>query len=393
MPPPLTAVPAPADPSVVSTLMPALASALDGTGSAVLPLPEDAAVRARLVAGLRPDDPAAPLEVEDIVTVVATSGSTGEPKGVLLSRSALGHAAAALARRTSGPGCWLLALPAWHVAGLQVLARSTLAGTTPEAMDLRTGFTAEAFVTATDRLRATAGSRPTYVSLVPTQLLRLLDAGPRAVAALGSYEAVLVGSAATTADLELQAREAGIRALLSYGMSETCGGCCYDGRPLDGVEVRLREDGRILVGGRTVFSGYRLRPDLTEETLVDGWVVTPDVGRWRPDGGLEVVGRADDVLVTGGEKVSPVAVADVLRTDPGVADAAVVGRPDAEWGQRVVAYVVPADPYRSPDPDVLREHVRRRLGRAAAPREVVLVEQLPMLASGKVDRAALIKGG
>jgi O-succinylbenzoic acid--CoA ligase len=388
----LTAVPAAADPGVVTTLLPALRAALDQTGPPVLPLPEDPAARNRLVAALRPDDPLAPVEADGIAVVVATSGSTGEPKGVLLSAAALSAAGAALDQLTSGPGHWLLAMPAWHVGGLQVLIRSVLAGTSPVAMDLSRTFTAEAFIAATTELRNAAGGRPTYVSLVPTQLARLLDAGPQATEALASYDAVLVGSSATSPDLAQRAREADVGLLLSYGMSETCGGCCYDGLPLSGVDVRLRDDDRILVGGATVFSGYRLRPDLTAQTLVDGWVVTPDVGRWDPHGRLEVLGRADDVVVSGGEKVSPVAVAAALRTHAAVADAAVVGQPDREWGQSVVAYVVAADPARPPDPDLLRQHVRLRLGRASAPRRVVVVESLPMLASGKVDRAALSRG-
>ncbi len=201
---------------------------------------------------------------------------------------------------------------------------------------------------------------------------------------------MLVGAAATPPDLAERARRAGARLLLSYGMSETTGGCVYDGRALDGLTVRLRDgDQRVLVSGPSVFAGYRQQPELTAEVLVDGWLVTPDLGRWADDGRLEILGRADDIVVSGGENVSPVAVAHALRSHPGVADAAVVGVPDPEWGQAVVAYVVAAGTTCTPDPDDLRAHVREQLGRAAVPRQIVIVDSLPMLASGKVDRAAL----
>jgi O-succinylbenzoic acid--CoA ligase len=385
----LTAVRAAADGS--ADLLPRLAAALDGTGPAVLPVPDDPAIRERLLRTMRPDDPAAPLEVADLAAVVATSGSSGEPKGVLLTRAAMTAAGERLHRLVGGPGTWLLALPSWHVGGLQVLTRSVLAGTVPVALDLRAGFRAEAFVEGTHRLAERAAGGRTYASLVPTQVERILAAGPEAVQALVGYDAVLVGSAATSPDLANRARAAGVRLLVSYGMSETSGGCCYDGHPLEDVRVRIRdEDDRVLVTGPTVFSGYRLRPDLTAETLRDGWVVTPDVGRLTDEGRLEVLGRADDMVVTGGEKVSPLAVADALRSHPDVLDAAVVGVPDAEWGQAVVAYVVPGAGA-APGVEGLRDHVRDLLGRAAAPRRVVVVEQLPMLESGKVDRAELVR--
>ncbi len=177
---------------------------------------------------------------------------------------------------------------------------------------------------------------------------------------------------------------------LSYGMSETNGGCVYDGLPLAGLNVRLRDgDDRILLKGRSVFAGYRLRPDLTSAAFDDGWLVTPDVGRWD-DGYLQVLGRADDIIVTGGTNVSPHAVADALTAHPSIGDAAVLGVPDPEWGQAVVAYVVPARPGANVDEDAAKAGVRKALGREAVPRRIVVLDALPMLATGKVDRAALI---
>ncbi|NHC44148.1 o-succinylbenzoate--CoA ligase [Motilibacter aurantiacus] len=385
---PLTALPAPTGTDVVRTFVPALAAALDGTGPALLPLPPlPAPARARALAALRPDDPAAPLERDDVVVVVPTSGSTGDPKGSLLQRSALQASAAATAQRLGGPAHWLLALGVGHVAGLQVVARSLLAGTEPEVLDVAAGFTCEAFVAATGRLRRRAPRA--YTSLVPTQLTRLLDGGPAAHAALTSYDAVLVGGAATPTALLARARSAGVRVVTTYGMSETCGGCVYDGAPLDGVGVALEDDGRIVLSGPVVAAGYRLRPGLTAERFGPAGFRTDDLGERAADGRLRVLGRADDVVVTGGEKVALAAVEDAAAGHPGVREAAAFSRPDPEWGERVLLAVVPTDPAAPPALDDVRAAVRDRAGRAAAPRELVLLPALPLLPSGKVDRAAL----
>ncbi len=377
----LLAVPTPADPSVAEVLLPVLAAALDGNGPALLPLPTDGQGFA----------PHGEYVADEVAVVLATSGSSGVPKGVLLSRRALTWAADALHERLGGSGTWLLVLPAWHIGGLQVLTRSIQAGTTPLAMDLSAPFTAQTFTRATAEIRERAAGGRTYASIVPTQLARILDGGDGAIAALARYDAVLVGAAATPPDLAARARDCGANILLSYGMSETSGGCAYDGHPLEGVDIRLRAgDDRILVRGPSLFDGYHQRPDLTAEALDDGWLVTNDIGRWD-DGHLTVLGRADDVIVSGGENVSPLAVADALRACPDVRDAAVISVPDAEWGQAVVAYVVPTDPGGSVDADSAREHVRAALGRAAVPKRIETVDALPMLASGKVDRAALTR--
>ena len=168
----------------------------------------------------------------------------------------LRHSARATHDRLGGPGQWLLALPVTHVAGLTVLVRSLVARTRPEVLDLYGGFSVDAFVAATARM---APDVRHYTSLVPTQLRRLLDAG----ADLSSYDGILVGGAALPAALAERAASAGVRVVTTYGMSETCGGCVYDGLPLDGVEVVVRDDGRVELGGPVVFAGYRLRPDLT----------------------------------------------------------------------------------------------------------------------------------
>lgn len=336
-----------------------------------MPLPEGSG-RANVLAAMRPDEP---LERDDVAVVVPTSGSTGEPKGALLTADALLHSARATLDRLGGPGQWLLALPVTHVAGVQVLVRSLVAGTDPVRLDLDAGFDVAAFADATARLDP-AGRR--YTALVPTQLRRCLDAGVD----LSAYDAVLVGGAA----LHLAAPPNVVR---TYGMTETCGGCVYDGTPLAGVDVRIESDGRVSVGGPVVFAGYRGRPDLTSAALVDGRHLTQDLGMIDDDGRLDVLGRTDDVVVTGGVNVASALVEQVLGEHPDVAAVAVVGVPDAEWGERVVAVLTARPGTPAPGLDDVRSFALARLDRAALPRQVVAVPRLPLLPSGKPDKAAL----
>ncbi len=359
-------------PATAGALLPALAAALAGNGPAVLPLPPDPG---RVLAACRPDEP---VEQGDVVVVVPTSGSTGEPKGVLLTAVNLRASVEATERRLGGPGQWLLAIPPTHIGGIQVLVRSLLADTEPVILP-EGPFRATSFTAHTARLTGTRR----YVSLVPTQLLRLLSAG--ASDALAEYDAVLLGGASAPAPLLEAARRAGVSVVTTYGSSETSGGCVYDGMPLDGVEVSV-EAGRVQVAGPVVSPGYRLRPDLTAQGFHHGAFLTNDLGRLTGDGRLQVLGRADDVIITGGEKVAPTAVEARLVEHPAVAEVAVVGVPDAEWGQRVVAFAVLSAPLSL---EQAREHVARHLPRAFAPRELRVVTCLPLLASGKIDRAAL----
>jgi O-succinylbenzoic acid--CoA ligase len=303
------------------------------------------------------DDPA-PLSVQ-------TSGSTGTPKRVLLSRSAMRASADATHARLGGPGQWLLNLPPAYVAGLQVLFRSVRGGTEPVVQ-------AGSFE---DAAAAMTGPRR-YVSLVPTQLIRLLDGD-----ALRGFDTVLVGGARLDPALRARALGAGVRVVATYGMSETCGGCVYDGRPLDGVAVKVGADARVRIGGPVVFTGYDGQPGLTAQAKEGDWFVTQDHGRIDHDGLLEVTGRVDDVVVSGGVNVPTPAVAARLRAHPGVRDAEVVGLPDEEWGQLVVAVLVGDLPL-----DDVRAWVAAEHPRAWAPRRVVHVDALPLLANGKVDR-------
>ena len=303
---------------------------------------------------------------------VPTSGSTGEPKSVLLPGSALLASATATHARLGGPGTWLLALPTTHIAGIQVLVRSLVAGTTPG--ELAGPFRGLPFVAAASDVLAADG--PRYTALVPTQLTRVLDWGGDALAALRSFDAVLVGGAALASPALAAAREAGVRVVTTYGMTETAGGCVYDGLPLDGVSVEITDAGLIRLGGPTVAHGYAGSPPF------GGWFTTSDLGE-VVGGRLRVLGRADHVINTGGEKVAPAAVEAVLLGQPGVRAACVVGVADPEWGQRVAAVVVGAV-----SADALAA-VRDALGPAAVPRRVLAVDALPEKAPGKVDRAAV----
>ncbi|HEY6746217.1 MAG TPA: o-succinylbenzoate--CoA ligase [Mycobacteriales bacterium] len=364
-------------------LVAALADALAG-GPAVLPLP-DGVEGDRLRAALRPDEPVA----DGVALVVPTSGSTGDPKGVELTAAALAASAAATEARLGGPGRWLLALPVTHVAGLQVVLRALRAGAPPATLPARAGAGGAPVAFAVDFVAGTAALGPArrFTSLVPTQLRRLLAAGPAAADALRSYDAILLGGAAAPPGLVAEARAAGARVVVTYGMSETCGGCVYDGVPLDGVTVDLADDDRIRLGGPVLARGYRLRPELTAAAFAGGRFVTGDVGRLER-GRLTVLGRADDMLVTGGEKVAPAAVEAALGEHPAVAEAAVTGVADPDWGQRVVAVVVLREGG-TLTLEQAREQVAARVSRVAAPRELRVVDALPLLPSGKLDRAAL----
>ncbi|NIH82849.1 o-succinylbenzoate--CoA ligase [Amycolatopsis viridis] len=366
-------------PESIDELAGAVAAALDG-GEPVLPLDGRDPQAAGLLAAMRPDQP-----VEDGTAVlIATSGSTGEPKGVLLSADALRASATATHARLGGAGRWLLSTPANYIGGLQVLVRSMLAGQ-PFAVLPPGPFRADRFAEAARPVLVADG--PRYTAMVPTQLTRLLDAGGPGLAAAKAFDAIILGAAATTPALRARAAEAGVRIIPSYGMSETASGCVYDGVPLDGVGVRIAADGRVLIAGPVLTHGYRLRPDLTAESFDGEWFRTGDRGQLR-DGRLEVLGRLDDVINTGGVKVSAAAVERLITALPGVRETCVVGLPDPEWGQIVAAAVVPEG--EAPGVAELRAAVRAEAGAAAVPKRVEFVTTLPLRGPGKVDRTAVV---
>lgn len=317
-----------------------------------------------------PHEPDAPLLEHGDRLVAATSGSTGRPALVVHTESSLiAHAVAVHERLAVDPDRdrWLACLPLNHLGGFGVVARSVLTGT---PVDLLPRFDAAAVAAAPAALGTT------LVSLVPTALDRVDPAAFRAV--------VLGGSA------DLHDRPGNV--VRTYGLTESGGGVVYDGTPLPGTEVRVDHDGTIWLRGATIGRGRR-HPDGAVTPLVgpDGWLATGDLGRWV-DGRLVVAGRADDLIVTGGENVWPEPVEAVLRALPGIGEVAVVGVPDDEWGQRVVAVVVAAEGASLPTLDEARAAVLDVLPAAAAPRELRVVAALPRTALGKVRRGVLAGG-
>lgn len=400
----------------------AFAGALDGS-YVLAPLPpdpvEEAAVRAMLATAGRPG--AVP---DGVALIVSTSGSTGTPKGVMLSAAAIRAGAAATDDRIGGPGDWSLALGAHYVAGAMVVCRALLAGT---ALHL-----APPHLDAPRIADLTAAAGPDvrhYLSVVPTQLARLLD-DDAALAALARFDAILLGGAAVAPELLADLRARGLRIVTTYGMSETSGGCVYDGRPLAGVEVRVetadvadpdhadpdhadpdhaapnRPDpdhaapdhadpdrasaGRLTITGPMVFSGYLGRPDLTAEVLRIGpdgrrTLLTGDRGEIAPDGSVRVLGRLDDVVISGGLNVDLAAVQTAARRALGTTDLVALGVPDEVWGTRVVVVTT----VRTSLPD-LRTVLAPVLAHHALPRGLARLDVLPTTSSGKIDRRALI---
>jgi O-succinylbenzoic acid--CoA ligase len=302
---------------------------------------------------------ARPVEPGDAL-VVATSGSTGEPKGAVLTHAAVvASARATSARLAVDPSVdrWLACLPLAHVGGLSVVTRA-LHTATP--LTVLPGFDADAVM----------GSGCSLVALVAATLPRV-DAG--------AFRAVVLGGSRPPPD-----RPPNV--IATYGMTETASGVVYDGRPLDGVEIRIDASGEIHLRGAMLLRAYR---DGSDPKDAAGWFPTGDLGRWLADGRLHVDGRRAELIITGGENVWPEAVEAALRTHAGIADVAVAGRPDPEWDERVVAFVVPSDARRPPTLDAVRAHVKVTLPPWCAPRQLLLVEHIPRTALGKIRRGDL----
>jgi O-succinylbenzoic acid--CoA ligase len=320
-----------------------------------------------------------PVPEADAAVVVSTSGSTGRPKGVVLSRAAILASASLTHDRLGGAGDWALALPAHYVAGLMVLARTIVAGT--GAHLVRTDLADLSAV-----LPTMAGTR--YLALVPTQLIRALTQ-PEIVVALAGFDAVLVGGAALDDDVRRRAVERGINVIATYGMSETCGGCVYDGTPLDGVAIDLEPGtGRILITSPTIFSGYRLRPELTSEVLQGNTFRSWDHGGWSADGHLELVGRLDGAAITGGLVVDLEEVERAAARWPllGGASLAVIAVPDPERGTMIIAVTDGRGSAAE-----LRDFLAGQLPAYAIPRGLIHLDALPRTAGGKTDRPRLVQ--
>lgn len=453
----------------VLRLIPQLRKSLAGESAPIIPVPANDPQRARLLLDtFLPGGPAP----EGTAIIASTSGTTGIPKGAQLSAAALCTSGISTAHRLGGHGRWILALPAYHIAGIQVLLRSILAGTEPICLDLSRGFSIRDFADAAERIltEATSSDSRFYTSLVPSQVHKIFTeanlpgdlgtGGRRAVQALTRFSAVLVGGASLSHSLLDTATRHGINVITTYGSSETGGGCVYDGRPLDESIVRVDTRGRIWLGGATLATGYRNLPHHPAWGQ-HGWFRTDDLGGFlrygqsvpptltpligsdditsvtnrthevelcpsthythgqpiirdytlsrgaSADIRLTVQGRLDEAINTGGLTIVPQVVESALTTIAGVSDCAVVGLPDSRLGEMVTAAIVwnsdkaGSDTSISDRPDrhimthqqimdECRQAIRQAgLSLTAAPRQVVLVDALPLLPSGKVDRRSL----
>lgn len=309
---------------------------------------------------------------DDAGVAVLTSGSTGNPKAVALTRSAIIAAARAF-RERYGAFTWTLALPKPYIAGVMVLVRGIL--------DQEYGGDGVKYASS-DLHDVDPGAGPEAISLVPTQLVRAL-ADTEVTARLRDYSLILIGGARLEPELASRAREAGLSISTSYGMSETCGGCVFDGQPLGGVQVELDGEQRVHLGGPMLFSGYLGDEEATRLALSQGRLRTNDRGEWVDDR-LRIVGRFDDLVITGGVNVDLGQVNDLLRTQAG--EHLAVGVPDTEWGTRIVLATTS-----EADLAWWRERLGGQLATPALPKQLVRLARLPRLANGKIDRQQIIK--
>ncbi|YAL83789.1 o-succinylbenzoate--CoA ligase [Dermacoccaceae bacterium W4C1] len=369
----------PVHPDRLPLYLQALTEMIEGTGPALLPYAADAPTP-----NLSPEDLA--KLPEDAGLVMSTSGSTGTPKRAVLTRGALTASARATHQRLGGDGQWVLAMPAHHIAGTQVLLRSIVVRRSPVLVAGSGSFD------PLDLADALAWSPPgrRYTSLVPTQLRIALD-HEAGVAALAQFDGILIGGASCPPQLLHKAREAGLPVVTTYGMSETAGGCVYDGEPLPDTRVHLGDDGRIALSGPSVAHGYLGDPERTAAAFD----LDPETGHrrfWTDDlgefvqGRLRVLGRRDDVIVTGGLKIAPRVVEEAALTLPPIREAVVVGTPHPKWGQAVSLAVVADDEI---DLGEVRDQLRSALEASALPTRLLILRSLPTRGPGKPDRGAI----
>ena len=317
----------------------------------------------------------------DVAAVVTTSGTTAEPRHVVLTRQAMESSARAVTAAlevTPGEDRWLACVPLHHVAGLAIVARSYFCQT---ALAVHPSFD----VSAVDK----AAGRSTVVSLVPTMLSRLLDAE----VPLRRFRRLLLGGGPIAPSLLGRAKLAGIEVTTTYGLTETGGGCVHDGKPLPGVQISISSNGEILVKGPVVMRGYHHEAPANRCAFTDdGWLRTGDLGRIGGEGLLRVIDRIKDIVVTGGVNVSPTAVEAVIVEHPAVDDVCVTGAADEQWGERVVAFIVPRPGLEPPTLEELRSFSSERLAASELPRELRIVGSIPRSSGGKLLRRR-VQGG
>ena len=308
----------------------------------------------------------------DIAFIVGTTGSTGVRKSVALSAAAvLASARASLDYLQARPGqTWALLLPLHHIAGINVLVRALDLGTTP--VDLRD---------------VKEYANTDFSAIVPTQIFQALNGDEKLLAHLQSAKKVLVGGAQLQEDLLQRAIGAGISVVRTYGMSETSGGCIYEGSPFEGVAVRVADSGLIEISGPVLASGYLKNEELWSQQYRDGWFTTSDHGVIE-DGILKVLGRSDDVYNTGGEKVSLTEVTEILHTAFPHQQWSAVAVDDAQWGQRLVVAVSGPE---HPSIDEVSTVLSSALGDIAKAKQLLIFDQMPMIGIGKIDRAQIIQ--
>ncbi|MCX7541656.1 o-succinylbenzoate--CoA ligase [Corynebacterium sp. P5848] len=374
--------PLPVPPDNPAAILPDLAEAISGNVT-WLPVPagrrrEDRDRADLLIRSQRCGEPVNP----EIAVVVCTSGSTGTPKGALLTPGNLVSAADSTHSALSGEGYWLLAMPGHHIAGLQVLVRALVAGTEPACLDVSAGFRTDDFTKLSHQLTdaATADGLPVYTALVPLQLAKALDtlAG---IEALRRFNAILIGGGHLPRHLRESCDRLGIRIVATYGSSETTGGCVYDGQPVPGTRVRIR-DGRIHLGGPMIAVGYRTSPPGDDSFAEPGWFATRDRGEIT-GGVLTVTGRLDDLIDSGGLKLHPGIIENAMLDINGIDSACVVGIPHPRLGQAVVAaYTGTIEPW-----EVIEG--LDDLPRWQLPKDVRHLTTMPLTGPGKPDRDAV----
>lgn len=338
--------------------------------------------------------PTTPIEPSRPLAIIPTSGTTGQPKLVVLSRAAFAASArASAANLPLGPGDrWLLCLPLAHVGGLSIVTRSLLAGSALVPFDPGSS----GLLARIDELaRWVEQTHPTLLSLVPAVLDALL-AKTVALSPPPGLRAVLLGGAAARPELVALAAERGLPVLTTYGLTEACSqvttaalggpmknaaGVLGSGRVLPGIELRVRDDGRLCVRGPTLATSLLDAPLPLDP---DGWYVTDDLGRLDADGELFVDGRASDRIVSGGENVDPLVVEACLAREPGVRNACVFGIPDARFGELVVCALAVTDAF---EPARCWAALAAGLPPYARPRRVALLPELPLTGTGKLERA------